>query len=449
MTKTDPPLRSGSGQDRDNELVSKTSSAEHPTSAAAATSIIANSSSAIVVSLSHRHETRRNDRWLDKCICGETGRPLSVLENAVIGLTAVYPQTFAFDQMSSMIMLMQTLADTEQNFKPRPCTDVDASVVQARLQRLGLTRLSKDTTHQAIEMRARACAFHPVRGYLDGLRWDNSPRITSLFSVYFGAERTAYTDAVSRMFLISMVARVYQPGCKVDHLPVIEGPQGTLKSTACAVLGGAWFSDNLPEITSGKDAVQHLRGKWLIEVSELHAMNRAETAHLKSFISRPVERYRPSYGRLEIVEPRQSVFVGTTNLDTYLRDETGGRRFWPIKAGNIDIAGLRRDRDQLFAEAVVLFNKGAAWWPAADFERDHIRPEQEARYEGDTWEENITEHLKTRDRVTIGAVAREALFIETAKVGTAEQRRIAAALLRLGWHRERKNSQGKRWWAKT
>jgi predicted P-loop ATPase len=386
--------------------------------------------------------------WHADCIKGSTGKPLPILANALTGLQAEMPDHFAFDGMLCAPLLMRPLDNDETNFTPRPVTDVDVGIVQKQLQHLGLARLGKDVAHQAVDIRAYQCRFHPVQDYLRGLQWDGTERIGSLFSTYFSAEDTAYAAAIGKMFLVSMVARIFEPGCKADHMIVLEGPQGTLKSTACTILGGAFFSDNLPDISTGKDVSQHLRGKWLIEVSEMHAMNRAESAQLKAFITRTTERYRPSYGRKEVIEPRQVIFIGTTNKNSYLKDETGGRRFWPIATSTVDATALVRDRDQLFAEAVVCYHQGASWWPDKDFEREHIVPQQAARYEADTWEENISDYLKINTKVTIGQVAR-ALGIETPRIGRADQNRIAAAMERLGWCRERggkKDWEGKIWW---
>jgi predicted P-loop ATPase len=290
-------------------------------------------------------------------------------------------------------------------------------------------------------------AFIPIRDWFDGLVWDGQRRANVWMTTKLGVELNPYTAAIGQMFLTSLVARIFEPGCKADYMLVLEGPQGAMKSSACATLGGKFYSDCLPDIGAGKDVSQHLRGKWLIEIGEMQAMNRAESAQLKAFITRQVERYRPPYGRFEVVEPRQCVFIGTTNKSTYLRDETGGRRFWPVKVGRIDIDGLAADRDQLFAEAYHLYKTGASWWPDRLFEQEHIAPEQEARYEGDAWEEPIKSYLIGCERVTVSQVAKQALGFETTgRIGTADQRRVSAILQRLGWTRQPVDSNGNRWW---
>ena len=174
-------------------------------------------------------------------------------------------------------------------------------------------------------------------------------------------------------------------------------------------------------------------------------MNRAEDAALKAFISRPVERYRPSYGRKEVIEPRQCIFVGTTNKATYLRDETGGRRFWPVKVGTVDTDALAHDRDQLFAEAVHAYRAGAKWWPDETFEREHIRPEQESRFDADIWTDPIRAFVSCRTSVLIGEIAREALSFEASRIGTADQRRISGILTNLGWRRSDKKDWRGNW----
>jgi predicted P-loop ATPase len=353
---------------------------------------------------------------------------------------------FAYNEMSRTVMMARSIGGYPQ--ERRVATDVDITDLQRWLQIDGNVRLSKETVAQAMERRAAASLYHPIRDRLASLRWDGKSRLQTWLPRYLGAEPGQYSTGIGVMFIVSMVARIFKPGCKVDHMPVLEGSQGTMKSTACRVLaGGEYFSDNLPDLVN-KDSSQHLRGKWLIEIAEMHTFDRAQTAHLKSFITRQEERYRPSYGRLEVFEPRQCVFVGTTNKDVYLHDETGARRFWPVKTGTIDIGGLERDRDQLLAEAVAKFNAGTQWWPEPAFERHHIKPQQEDRYEADAWEDRVREHVGQVARTTIEEVAR-AIGIEAQKIVTSDQRRIASILTILGWKRgKREGGTGKRYWVR-
>jgi predicted P-loop ATPase len=393
----------------------------------------------------------RAPHWLSKCLTDGKGKPLPNIANAIIAITndEGLRDALAFDEMQCTPMLLHEIGvpfggDLKE---ARPLTDTDVSDIQEWLQHAGLERIGREPVRDAVDSYARKHGYHPVQDYLARLQWDGEERVNGWLTTYLGTEEEPYTRAIGRMFLIAMVARILEPGCKADYMLVLEGPQGALKSMACRVLADIWFSDNLPDITSGKEASQHLRGKWLIEVAELHAINRAEASLLKSFISRTTERYRPPYGRLEIHEQRQCLFVGTTNKNTYLADETGGRRFWPVKCGTINIDRLAADRDQLFAEAVALYHRGLPWWPNADFEREHIAPQQAARYEDDAWGGVIKDHIAGVSRTTLAAIAVNALGFKTDRIGTADQRRITAILTNLGWKPNRDKHE--RWWERV
>jgi predicted P-loop ATPase len=277
---------------------------------------------------------------------------------------------------------------------------------------------------------------------------------------YLGAEDTPLNRAIASLWMISAVARIMQPGCKADHMLILEGPQGIRKSTALKLLASdAWFTDELAEIGS-KDAAQQMRGVWIIEMAELDAIGRAEVSRIKAFLTRTSDRYRPPNERYVITVPRQCVFAGSVNPDTYLRDETGNRRFWPLRCGEIDLDGLRRDRDQLWAEAVARFNAGAHWWLE---DRDLIASataEQEARYEPDAWDALIERWLGSERRsvnvgsgahddwqdryaprlkpltdVSVGEALEQALLIEPAKWTKADQMRVGNFFKAKKWER--------------
>jgi predicted P-loop ATPase len=357
-------------------------------------------------------------------------------------------ELLAFDEMLRQAMLMRPIKPNGADFAPRPLTDENVGEIQELLQWKEMHRVGRDAMHQACTIRAREQSYHPVRDYLDGLRWDKTPRLATWLTTYLGVKKNEYSCRIGAMFLVSMVARIYQPGCRVDHVLTLEGPQGLLKSTTCRVLGGAYYSDNLPDLTGGKDVSQHLRGKWLIEIPEMHPMDRATAAQLKSFISRTHERYRPSYGRLEVVEPRQCVFIATTNADAYLRDPTGGRRYWPATATEILIEALEKDRDMLLAEAVVEYRKGTHWWPDREFEIKYAMPEQAQRYESDEWQEPIERFLQGKNHTTVLQVARGCLDIERIEqLGTGLQNRIRSVLTLLNWTRgKREAGTGRQLW---
>jgi Virulence-associated protein E-like domain/Bifunctional DNA primase/polymerase, N-terminal len=234
-----------------------------------------------------------------------------------------------------------------------------------------------ETVLTAVQTLANHARFHPVRDYLDGLQWDGTPRIDNWLTTYGGADDTPYSRAIGALLLVAAVRRVRKPGCKFDELVVFQSEQGTDKSQALQLLAvqPEWFSDNLPLGLSAKETIEALSGHWIVEASELQGMRKGEIERVKAFLSRDTDRARMAYARTVTEARRQCVVVGTTNSEQFLRDLTGNRRFWPVRIKQFDLEALRRDRDQLWAEAAAREAAGASirlpreLWPAAALEQ--------------------------------------------------------------------------------
>ena len=242
-----------------------------------------------------------------------------------------------------------------------PWTDHHDSLARVWFQSGGIN-LSAGDLGRAVQAAARHNAFHPVRDYFELAGLGRRPRLDTWLVTYFHADDTPYIRAIGPRYLISAVARIYRPGCKVDHMLVLEGPQGKQKSEALRTLAvnDAWFTDRLSHVSS-KDAAQELAGVLIIELAEMDALTRATPSAMKSFLTRRRDRYRPPYGKHLTTLPRQCVFAGTLNppAEGYLRDPTGARRLWPVTCrGMIDLRGLEQARAQIWAEAVHRFKAG-------------------------------------------------------------------------------------------
>jgi len=207
----------------------------------------------------------------------------------------------------------------------------------------------------AVQVLCVENSTHPIKEYLGGVEWDGVSRIDTWLVDYMRAEDEPLTRAIGRLFFTAAVRRIKEPGCKFDTMIVFEGVQGTGKSTALSILAGDEnFSDQSIIGLDPKTQAEALEGVWILEIAELSGFKHTETAHIKAFLSRSTDRIRPAYARFKESWPRQSIIVGTTNDDSYLKDETGNRRFLPVKTGLIDLDSLKRDRDLLWAEAVEI-----------------------------------------------------------------------------------------------
>lgn len=304
----------------------------------------------------------------------------------------------------------------------------------------------KETLNDALYQLAIEMSFNPVREYLDDLVWDGRERLDGWVMKYLGCEDTELNRMIGRLTLIAAVRRVRMPGTKFDQIVVLEGEEGTDKSKAIETLAGEEnFSDqSILDVRSSREQQELLQGVWLYEVADLKGLHHSDINAVKAFASRRTDRARPAYGRRRVDQPRQCIMFGTTNDTNYLKGSSGNRRWWPLLTTRVRIELLRRDRDQLWAEAAAREAAGESivlpehLWGVAKVEQD-LRLEQDpwdlrlAEVKGGKYRrrdglEGWEERVRARDLYTVylGLKASD-------EKGGGTGRRVSEAMRRLDW----------------
>jgi predicted P-loop ATPase len=361
------------------------------------------------------------------------------------------------------------------------CEPDDILEMMIHLQTAGFD-VGKAATSDALMLVAGRHGYHPVKQWLEGLKWDGAERVNRLFIDYFPAElpdksdlqarddMVAYLEHIATCFMVAGVARIFQPGCKHDHLPVVVAPQHWRKSSGFAALmpESNWFFDDLSVDLVDKDAKEQLVAKWLIELAEFPHIKK-EVEKVKAFFSRGTDRFRRAYDRLTKDWPRTCFFAATANKLEF-PDVTGNRRYWPFRlAKPIDVTAIERDRDQLWAEAVRLYRDGYQWWLPPNIELIAAQ-QQEIWVEQDIWDARITEWLEYKaprvdptgpldDRNPVAPFTLTQLLIglgfdadpsaNKTRISRSDEMRAARRLRHLGWepdpHRSRSIGRARLW----
>lgn len=340
-----------------------------------------------------------DDSWIEKLelVRGEVA---SSIDNIVLilehdpRLVGIYAYN-EFDHIEVALKSMpwrEVYKDIDKSLR-----DSDDSNLRHYLER-NYKIAGKEKIRDAIKVVANRHSFHPVREYLESCEWDGVERVDTLLIDYLGAEDSEYTRTVTHKTLVAAVARVYEPGCKFDYMLTLSGPQGIGKSTLFDRLGGAWFSDSLTSV-SGKESYEQLQGVWIMEMGELSALKKSEVEATKQFLTKREDRYRKAYGERVEQFPRQNIFIGTTNEKQFLRDDTGGRRFWVVDLVNKAEHNLFEELDKstvakIWAEAKIYYDLGEELVLSEDMENE-ARAIQEAHGEDSPKLGMITQYLDT------------------------------------------------------
>lgn len=394
--------------------------------------------------------------WQDSLQISQNGTRRPNLFNACIAFRNApeFKNRLRYDEFKMQTVVLKGLPWSDEI--DRPWTNHDDNYATEWLQGEDIN-CGRETVQMAIETVAHERRFHPVRDWLKGLRWDGDSRVDQWLTYYLGVEpdettSSAYIEAVGKCWLISAVARIMKPGCKADHVLVIEGKQGIKKSTAVrALTGQAWFTDELADFGS-KDAGMQMRGVWVIELGEMDHMSRSEVTRVKAAVSRCVDRFRPPYGQRLVEAPRECVFVGTVNHKEYLKDETGNRRFWPVRAKSVDVDALVADREQLWAEAVALFRRGEGWWIRDPDVTREAQLQQAERNESDPWVEVLRDWIAVAgDNFETTEALCRGINKRKEDIRPVDTQRLNKCLTILGYERRngRDGMRGKKTWQRS
>lgn len=410
--------------------------------------------------------------WEARLQVNDKGIPAANLGNAIMILSnhAAWAGVVAFNVRDLKVYFLSAppfMAEYAggQDSYPRVMTPADAGRTAAWFTAFQKMGLSGAAAFEALEIVSHQTEFDPVLQYLEALPpWDRVPRLSTWLTRYAGVDDTPYSRAVGMRWLISAVARACWPGCQADAMLILEGKQGKRKSSLVRALAGSWFGDQLPNLERKEtDAKQYMHGPWIIEVQELDAFSRSENSTIKKFLTIRDDTFRAPYARGHERHLRRGVCAGSTNDDDrYLRDPSGARRFWPVYCREaIDVEGLQRDRDQLFAEALDAYDRGIQWH-LTDEEVALARVEQEARFDVDELENDLAvllEKGRAGSPAFSGVAARAAIPPKCTLVGIgeilhalqlqtsrAEQMRVARVLRRLGFDRVRVTEGDLRIW---